>query len=296
MTTAGESPFSNGTIERHNLVVSESMKKTIQDVKCLSEIALAWAISAQKSLQNHGGFGPNQLVFGHNINLPSVLTDALPALENSTSSDIIRKNMKAKRKAGESYIQAESSERLRRALRHNVRTYADGRYCNGDKVCYRRKNFKGWKGLGVVLGQDGQYVLIRDGGAYYRVHPRQLMKIHDARKLYSLDTNTKATSSPCMSGGGNSDCVNIGFSNQSINQIDLGNNEDGILMFERTEDDVDEESNNKDGNEAQSENDLNKRVDNEDGVLSAEDTGNAEGTIVNEDRAEDTGNAEGYCQ
>ena len=42
----------------------------------------------------------------------------------------------------------------------------------------------------------------------------------------------------------------------------------------------------------QSENDLNKGVDNEDGVLSAEDTGNAEGTIVNEDRAEDTGNAE----
>ena len=56
--------------------------------------------------------------------------------------------------------------------------------------------------------------------------------------------------------------------------------EDGILMFERTEDDVDEETNNNDGNTAQSENDLNKGVDNEDGVLSAEDTGNAEGTIA----------------
>ena len=38
------------------------------------------------------------------------------------------------------------------------------------------KNFKGWKGPGVVLGQDGQFVLIRHGGAYYRVHPCQLMK------------------------------------------------------------------------------------------------------------------------
>ena len=63
-------------------------------------------------------------------------------------------------------------------------------------------------------------------------------------------------------------------------------------MFEGTEDDVDEETNNKDRNTAQSENDLNKGVDNEDGVLSAEDTGNAEGTIVDEDRFEDTGNAE----
>ena len=40
------------------------------------------------------------------------------------------------------------------------------------------------------------------------------------------------------------------------------------------------------GNTSQSENDLNKEADNEDGVLSAEDTGNAEGTIVNEDREE----------
>ena len=76
LTTAGESPFSNGTVERHNLVVSESIKKTIQDVKCLPGVALAWAISAKNSVQNHGGFSPNQLVFAHNINLPSVLTDA----------------------------------------------------------------------------------------------------------------------------------------------------------------------------------------------------------------------------
>ena len=41
LTTAEESPFSNGTVEHYNLVVSESMKKTIQDVKCLPEVALA---------------------------------------------------------------------------------------------------------------------------------------------------------------------------------------------------------------------------------------------------------------
>ena len=120
------------------------------------------------------------------------------------------------------------------------------------------------------------------------------MKIHHARKPCSSDTSTKTTSNSCMSGGGSSDCVNIDFSNQSINQIDFGDNEDGIFMFERTEDDVDEETHNKDGNTAQSENDLSKGVDNEDGVLSAEDTGNAEGTIVSEDcevSASETGGA-----
>ena len=119
------------------LVVSESMKRTIQDVKCLPEITFAGVISTKNSLQNHGLFSANQLVIGHNINLPSVLTDALHAFENSTSSDIIRKNMEAMWKARERYIQAESSEHTRRALRHNVRTYADERYCNGDKGYYR---------------------------------------------------------------------------------------------------------------------------------------------------------------
>ena len=94
LTTAEESPLSNGTVEHHNLVVPESMKKIIQDVKCLPEVAnLAWAIGTKNSLQNYGGFSPNQLVFGHNINPPPVLTDALPTLENCTSSDIIRKKM-----------------------------------------------------------------------------------------------------------------------------------------------------------------------------------------------------------
>ena len=58
LTTVGESPFSNGTVERHNLVVSESMKKTIQDVKYLPEVAFAWKISTKNSIQNHGGLNP----------------------------------------------------------------------------------------------------------------------------------------------------------------------------------------------------------------------------------------------
>ena len=73
-------------------------------------------------------------------------------------------------------VEAESSEKIRRALSHKVRSYADVVFVNGEKVYYRRKNFKGWKGPAAVLGQEGQFVLIRHGGAFYRVHPCQLMK------------------------------------------------------------------------------------------------------------------------
>ena len=58
------------------------------------------------------------------------------------------------RKATESFIRAESSERIQRALRRKVRSHSRTKYVNGDKVCYKRNHFEGWKGPPVVLGQD----------------------------------------------------------------------------------------------------------------------------------------------
>ena len=180
-TTAGESPFSNGIVERHNKILFEAMMKTIEDVKCEPEIALAWSVSAKNSLQNHGGYSPNQLVFGHNVSFPSLLTDRIPALEPTTSSDIIRKNMNALYSARKNFIAAENSEKIRRALRHQIRTYADEIYENGDKIYFKRKSFKGWKGPGIVIGKDGQTVVVKYGGQIFRVHPSQLMKTEDER-------------------------------------------------------------------------------------------------------------------
>ena len=84
-TTAAESPFSNGTVEHHNLIVSEAMGKILEHEKCEPEIALAGAISAKNALQNHLEHSPNKLVFGLNIK-PSVLTDQLLALKAAITS------------------------------------------------------------------------------------------------------------------------------------------------------------------------------------------------------------------
>ena len=176
-TTPAESPFSNGIVERHNLILAEAMYKTIEDVRCAPDVALAWAVSAKNALQNHGGFSPNQLVFGRNINNPSVLTDKPPALTQATSSDIMRENINAIHSSRKNYMAAEASEKIRKALRHKVRSYADIAYEKGDKVYYRRKNYKGWKGPAIVLGQEGQLVLVRHGGAFYRVHSCHLLKL-----------------------------------------------------------------------------------------------------------------------
>ena len=82
------------------------------------------------------------------------------------------------------FIAAESSERIKQALTHQVRTYSDKVYQNGDIVWetvwdivfYRRTRYKGWKGPATVLGKDGQYILLRHGGGNFKVHPSQLIK------------------------------------------------------------------------------------------------------------------------
>ena len=181
-TTAAESPFSNGMIERHHLVLYSTMEKTMIEMKCDATVALAWAISSKNCLQNHDGFSPNQLVFGRNPNMPSVLIDKLPALSRP-NIDIVRNHLNSMHAAREAFIKAESDDRIRRALRHNVRTYADTKYRNGDKVYYRRKDHKSWQGPAIVLGQDGQMVGIRHGGFYSRIHPSQLMLVKDSNEI-----------------------------------------------------------------------------------------------------------------
>ena len=174
--TAGESPWSNGMVERHNAVLEECLAKVIQDAKCDPEIALAWSVSAKNSLMNQDGFSPDQLTYGRNNSFPSVLTDEPPAFESSTTVDIIRENMNAMHQARQAFIESEASERIKKALRHNIRSYANERYENGESVYYRRKNYKGWKGPGKVIGKDGQTVIVKHGSSIYRVHPYQLLK------------------------------------------------------------------------------------------------------------------------
>ena len=173
-TTGAEAPWSNGLCERHNRVLGEMLTKTIEDTRCNLDIAVAWCINAKNSLQNVHGYSPFQLVFGRNPRVPGLLTDRPPALDSDTSAEIVRANLNALHIARRAFIASDSSEKIRRALRHNVRSSGDVKYFSGDKVYYKRLLTKKWKGPAVVLGQDGQQVLVKHGGIYVRVHPCRL--------------------------------------------------------------------------------------------------------------------------
>lgn len=173
--TPAESPWSNGLMERHNQTLTDIMTKVKEEQKCDYETALAWALMAKNTLHNAHGYSAHQLIHGENPNLPSVLIDKPPALEGTTASENIAKHINAMHAARKAFAEAECSERIRRALRKNLRPVLDN-YQNGDKVYYKRMDSKEWKGPGIVLGQDGMVVLVKHGGTYVRVHRNRLRK------------------------------------------------------------------------------------------------------------------------
>ena len=138
-TTAAEAPFSNGIVERGNRTLYEAFCKTLEDVCCSRSTALAWATSAKNSLETYLGYCPNQLVFGQNKNMPSVLTYKLPSISRGSqyTSDVVRNNLNVFFAARKNFIAAESSEKIRKALNKKTRVYSDVIYESGDHVFYR---------------------------------------------------------------------------------------------------------------------------------------------------------------
>lgn len=120
-TTAAYSPWSNGLLERHNHTLTEIVTKVRASNGCDWETALDWALMAKNTLQNVHGYSPHQLVFGQNPNLPSVLIDKPPALEGTTKSEWVAKHISALHAARKAFTEAECSERIRRALRKQLR-------------------------------------------------------------------------------------------------------------------------------------------------------------------------------
>ena len=63
--------------------------------------------------------------------LSKMFSKLLPALETITTSNMVRVNLNAVRK---SFMEAETSEKVLRALRSNVRIYAAERFVTDDSV------------------------------------------------------------------------------------------------------------------------------------------------------------------
>ena len=147
--------------------MTEILLKVKDDINCQWDTALAWALNAKNSSINVSGFSPHQLVFGKNVNLPSSMNDQLSP--GYSTNPLIIEHLKALHSATESFMKAESSVKLRNALRKQTR-HTREHFDLGQAVYYKRDNDIKWKGLSKRKGQDGLVVFIRHGGFYVKVH------------------------------------------------------------------------------------------------------------------------------
>ena len=65
-TSPSESPWCNGTVERHNGILAQMIEAIMEDTGCSVDVACSWGGNAKNSLNNVYGFSPYQLVIGKN--------------------------------------------------------------------------------------------------------------------------------------------------------------------------------------------------------------------------------------
>ena len=138
-TTAGYSPWSNGVVERHNATLTDTLNKIRANSDLSWETAICWAVNAKNSLLSVHGFSPYQIVYGRNPNLPSTIVNKAPALEGETISKIMGKHLTGLHEARKAFISSESSEKVRRAFRKNLRPSGEN-FENGGKVYFLQDN------------------------------------------------------------------------------------------------------------------------------------------------------------
>ena len=56
--TAAKSPWSNNLVECHDVWLKLIVCKTIEEINCDLDLAVAWALSAKNSLKSGNGFSP----------------------------------------------------------------------------------------------------------------------------------------------------------------------------------------------------------------------------------------------
>ena len=109
-------------------------------------------------MQNELGFTPIQLVIGTLLNIPLVLNSDLQALEEA-DSNVVNNHLNAMYTARKAFVKAESSDKIKQALRHPVRA-SEEFLENGEEVFYKGDDGKRWHGPGKVVGQLGTAVFV----------------------------------------------------------------------------------------------------------------------------------------
>ena len=90
---------------------------------------------------------------------------------------MVLRNLQAQQFAKAEFVKFDSCEKIRRALRHNVRKTLIEDLKISDEVYYKRNNSHEWHGPAKVVLIDGKVVEVRHRGVNLRVHTVSLTKV-----------------------------------------------------------------------------------------------------------------------
>jgi hypothetical protein len=198
-TTAAQAPFSNGIVERYGETIKETMSKLKADLPSLDTSTLMdKAVLAHNSLDNNLGFSPSQIVTGANPNIATSMTSNIATLDDAWHSrqGTFLPRLQALHKARQAYIQAESSERVNRALRSKVRNDAPPHLRVGSTVFFwndsTSKSARGFRGPAKVVGLDdaAHEVVMKYGGRFISRHQSRVRVALESEPSFDQDPAT----------------------------------------------------------------------------------------------------------
>ena len=192
-TTGAESPWENGICEKNhgtNDNIVEALEEDNPDVPL--DTLLTWALVAKNSLLMVQGFSPYQIVFGKNPKLPNIITDPLPTWDDEGISGALLKHLTAMKNARQEFIKQESALKLKKALEAKIRTN-NTVYKHGDKVYFKRANYKKWFS-GKVVFQDGKIIMVSCGSFFYKCSANRVIKAN-TEHASNHDTDGQETQS-----------------------------------------------------------------------------------------------------
>ena len=108
--------------------------------------------------------------------MPDIFNSKLPGLSRVLSSELVRRNLEAKKKASEEFIKIVDCEKVKRALSSNVRDTKLDKINIGDEVYYKRNDSEEWHGPGKVMLLEKNIATVRYHGCTLRVHGVSLVK------------------------------------------------------------------------------------------------------------------------